>query len=175
MKTLAQVIFDNAKPNLPFEEYREVLINSGAFPEVGILDLPANETVEKSKKSTKTPRSVNWLGHEVIRGSLKKDTPLSEVVNFLIKVVYERSQKVGGEVNSELIKEWEAKVEPYLDELSLEDAVSVSYEWLKKASSLGEFGSKSMSAYLNTTNKKGGSKSEDVEDNFFKDDDDKSN
>jgi len=171
MKTLAQVIFDNAKPNLSFEEYREVLINSGAFPEVGTLDLPANETVEKSnKKSTKTPRSVNWLGHEVIRGSLKKDTPLSEVVRFLIKVVYERSQRVGGEVNLELIKEWEAKVEPYLDELSLEDAVSVSYEWLKKASSLGEFGSKSMSAYLNTTNKKGGSKSEEETSNFFTDD-----
>jgi hypothetical protein len=176
MKTLAQVFFENSKSNLNFEEFREALINSGAFPDVAILDLPANETVEKIKKSTKTPRSVNWAGHETLRESLRNNTPLSEVVRFLIGVVYERLQKVGGEVNLELEQEWKDKVEPHLNDLSSEDAVKVSCEWLNKVLTLGEFGSKSMNAYLNTTNKKGGSKSKEVEsDNFFKDDDDKSN
>ena len=175
MKTLAQVIFDNIKPkNYTFEEYRVILINSGAFPEVDILDSPANETVERSNKPSTTPRSVNWKGHEVIRGSLKKDIPLSEAVKFLVNVVYDRLQKAGGEVNLELEQEWKDKVEPYLDELSPQDAVKVGCEWLNKVSNLGEFGSKSMNAYLRTTNKKGGPKSGEV-DTFFSEDEDKPN
>ena len=88
----------------------------------------------------------------------------------MIGVVYERLQKVGGEANLELEQEWKDKVEPHLNDLSSEDAVKVSCEWLNKVLTLGEFGSKSMNAYLNTTNKKGGFKPKEETSNFFTDD-----
>lgn len=163
MKTLAQVIFETVKPNRTFEEHRQVLIDSGAF-NVATLDSPVSVEVEDRRRKivpSITPRSVNWKGHEVIRGSLKKNTQVSEVVQFLVNVIHERIQKAGGELNIELVEEWKSKVEPYLDELSAKDAVEVSLEWLKKAANLGEFGSKTMKAYLNTKTR--GSKSEDVE------------
>lgn len=177
MKTLAQVIFETVKPNRTFEEHRQVLIDSGAF-NVATLDSPVTVEVEDRRRKTApsiTPRSVNWKGHEVIRGSLKKNTHVSEVVQFLVKVIYERIEKQGGELNVELVEEWKDKVEPYLDELSTKDAVEVSLEWLKKAANLGEFGSKAMTAYLNTKSRN--SKSEDIEeesqksDSYFPEDD----
>lgn len=164
MKTLATVIFETTKPNLIFEQFRQSLIDSKAFT-AETLDLPASVTVEDRSRKTApsiTPRSVNWKGHEVIRGSLKRETPISEIVQFLVKVIHERIQRAGGELNAELVEDWKSKVEPYLDELSTKDAVEVSLEWLKKAANLGEFGSKTMKAYLNTKTR--GSKSEDVED-----------
>lgn len=157
MKTLAQVNFEIAKPDdCTFEEYRERLIKSGAFS-IEILDSPVK--VESQTKKYITPRSVNWKGHEVIRESLKKDTKLSEIVPFLINVIHDRLQKSGKELNIELVDDWKRKVEPYLNELSTKDAVEVSLEWLKKATSLGEFNSKAMKAYLSTKTR--GSKSEE--------------
>lgn len=163
MKTLAQVIFETVKPNRTFEEHRQVLIDSGAFS-ITTLDSPVKVEVEDRRRKIApsiTPRSVNWKGHEVIRGSLKKNTQVSEVVQFLVNVIHERIQKAGGELNVELVEEWKVKVEPYLDELPTKDAVEVSLEWLKKAANLGEFGSKAMTAYLNTKSRV--SKPEDVE------------
>lgn len=160
MKTLAQVNFEIAKPNdCTFEEYREKLISSGVFS-VETLDSPVK--VENTLFKCITPRSVNWKGHEVIRRSLKKDTQLSEIVPFLINVIHDRLQKTGKELNVELVEDWKSKVEPYLNELSTEDAVEVSLEWLKKATSLGEFNSKAMKAYLSTKTR--GSKPEEGED-----------
>lgn len=164
MKTLAQVIFETVKPNRTFEEHRQVLIDSGAF-DIATLDSPVTVEIEDRRRKITpsiTPRSVNWKGHEVIRGSLKKNTQVSEVVQFLVKVIHERIQRQGGELNAELVEEWKDKVEPYLDELSAKDAVEVSLEWLKKAANLGEFGSKAMTAYLNTKSRS--NKPEDVED-----------
>jgi hypothetical protein len=159
MKTLAQVSFEIAKPDCTFEEYREILLKSGAFS-VETLDFPVK--IESQTKKSITPRSVNWKGHEVIRRSLKKDTKLSEIVPFLINVIHDRLQKTGKELNVELVDEWKSKVEPYLNELSTKDAVEVSLEWLKKATSLGELNSKAMKAYLNTKTRGSKSEGEDV-------------
>lgn len=163
MKTLAQVIFETVKPNRTFEEHRQVLIDSGAF-NIATLDSPVTVEIEDRRRKIApsiTPRSVNWKGHEVIRGSLKKNTKLSEVVKFLVVKLYNSIQKDGGELNSELEQEWESKVEPYLEELASKDRIEVNLEWLKKAANLGEFGSKAMTAYLNTKSRN--TKSEDVE------------
>ena len=159
MKTLAQVNFEIANPDCTFEEYREMLVKSGAFS-LETLDSPVK--IESQTKKSITPRSVNWKGHEVIRGNLKKDTTLSEIIPFLINVIHDKLQKTGKELNVELVEDWKSKVEPYLNELSTKDAVEVSLEWLKKATSLGEFNSKAMKAYLSTKTR--GSKSEEGED-----------
>ena len=176
MKTLAQVIFDTAKPNSTFEEHRQLLIDSGAFS-IDVLDSPVESEVEDKHKKTITPRSVNWKGHEVIRRSLRKNTQISDIVRFLINVIHQRMQKTGNALNVELVEEWISKVDPYLDELSAKDAVEVSLEWLRKAITLGEFSSKTMRAYLNTKNKSsnsenvGGIQKEDSNDSYFPEDD----
>ena len=84
MKTLAQVIFDTAKPNSTFEEHRQLLIDSGAFS-IDVLDSPVESEVEDKHKKTITPRSVNWKGHEVIRRSLRKNTQNLRYCTFLDK------------------------------------------------------------------------------------------
>ena len=177
MKTLAQVIFDTAKPNnTTFEEHRQFLIDSGAFS-IDVLDSPVEAEVEDKRKKVITPRSVNWKGHEVIRGSLRKNTQISEIVRFLVNVIYQRMQKTGDVLNAELVEEWSSKVDPHLDELSTKDAVEVSLEWLRKAITLGEFSSKTMKAYLNTKNKSsnsetvGGIQKEDFNDSYFPEED----
>ena len=177
MKTLAQTIYDTFKPkNRTFEEHRQILIDSGAYDEATLDTIVKVEIEDRRRKMIPsiTPRVANWAGHDQIRDMIKSDAKISDILTFLATILYERMQKAGGELNAELVEKWRNKVDPLLDELHLDDAVKVSLEWFKKATTLGELNSKAMKAYLNTKTR--GSKSEEIEsDNFFKDDDDKSN
>ena len=161
MTTRAQYLYSISYPdhsqdfidNEHFEEFRDSLLSMRDMsPE--ILD-----ALWESKTKTLPTRpkilssgAISRKTHSLFRDKLKNGIEVSDIQRFLLNKLYEYSQLLG-DINPSLVTEWEAKIEPHLKNLTIQQSFKTLLGIFSKVITLSSGGSKTRENYLKVNNK----------------------
>jgi hypothetical protein len=155
--------------NEHFEEFRDSMLTmKDITPES--LDAECEDitpiTHSPSRPKILSSGAISRKTHNLFRDKLKGGTEATDIQRFLINKVYEYSQLLG-ELNQELVDEWNEKIEPHLKNLSIQQSFKTLLGIFGRILTLSSGGSKTRENYLKVKNQVEEDEDEkDVEDEF---------
>lgn len=150
--------------NEHFEEFRDhLLFMKGVSPET--LDAPWEEETKiiPSRPKILSSGAISRKTHNLFRDKLKSGVEVTDIQRFLLNKIYEYSQLLG-DINQDLVTEWEGKIEPHLKNLTVQQAFKTLLGIFAKIITLSSGGSKTRENYLKVNNKTQVEEDEDEKD-----------
>lgn len=172
MITRAQYLYSISYPDYPqdftdnehFEEFRDNLLGMRDMtPEK--LDLPWENEIKAipSRPKILSSGAISRKTHNLFRDKLKSGVEVTDIQRFLLNKIYEYSQLLG-DINQDLVTEWEGKIEPHLKNLTVQQAFKTLLGIFAKIITLSSGGSKTRENYLKVNNKTQVEEDEDEKD-----------
>jgi len=154
--------------NEHFEEFRDSMLTmKDITPES--LDAEWENIapiISSSRPKILSSGAISRKTHNLFRDKLKGGLEVTDIQRFLINKMYEYSQLLG-EINQELVDEWNEKIEPHLKNLSIQQSFKTLLGIFGRILTLSSGGSKTRENYLKVKNQVEEDEDEkDVEDEF---------
>jgi len=153
--------------NEHFEEFRDSMLTmKDITPESLDAEWDDIAPIISSRPKILSSGAISRKTHNLFRDKLKGGIEVTDIQRFLINKMYEYSQLIG-ELNQELVDEWNEKIEPHLKNLSIQQSFKTLLGIFGRILTLSSGGSKTRENYLKVKNQVEEDEDEkDVEDEF---------